>query len=90
MSEPHSVRKHWLVRPETIRKLWWAFGVVLALTVIAQFFIPLEGHFGLDGAFAFHAWYGFAVCAAMIFAAKAIGVVLKRPDDYYDVPEDKA
>jgi hypothetical protein len=76
--------KHWLVRPETIRKLWIAFAAVLAATVIADFFVVPEGHFGIDGTFAFNAWYGFLACVALILFAKALGVLLKRPDDYYE------
>ena len=44
---------HWLVRPGTIRLLWWVFGAVLALTVLAQLFIGVKGYFGVDG------WFGF-------------------------------
>jgi hypothetical protein len=74
---------HWLTRPATIRKLWWAFGVVLALTVLAQFFIPVKGKFPLENTFAFGAWYGFLACVAMVLAAKMLGWWLKRPEDYY-------
>jgi hypothetical protein len=74
---------HWLVRPRTIRKLWIAFIAVLALTVLAGFVVEMHPHFALEAAAAFHAWYGFAACAALIFGAKAIGLLLKRGDDYY-------
>ena len=84
MQEPIDREPHWLTRPATIRKLWWGFGVVLALTVLAQFAIPIEGHFGIDRLFGFHAWYGFIACAAFILIAKAIGVLIKRPDTYYE------
>jgi hypothetical protein len=76
-----------LTRPTTIRKLWILFGALLTLSVIAQFFIPLEGHFGLDGLFGFNAGFGFLACAALILIAKAIGALLKRPDTYYDERE---
>ncbi|WCL54499.1 hypothetical protein [Gimibacter soli] len=75
---------HFLRRPTTIRKLWVLLWVVLALTVAAQVFIPVEGYFGVDGWFAFAAAFGFLSCAAMVFAAKALGALLKRKDDYYD------
>ena len=76
--------KHWLVRPRTIRWLWVGFVVVLALTVLAGLFIPSPGHFKWDGQFWFFAAYGLATCAAMVFGSKALGVFLKRSDDYYD------
>jgi len=80
--DPHEL--HWLVRPQTIRRLWLVFIVVLAMTVVAGFFVDLPGHFVWDGEFWFFAAYGFASCAAMVFGAKALGIFLKRPDDYYD------
>ncbi len=77
-------RKHWLVRPENVRKLWIGFIAVLALTVIAKLFVESHPHFAFEGWFAFNAWYGFLACVAMVVAAKALGVLLKRKDTYYD------
>ncbi|MGB5492416.1 MAG: hypothetical protein WBM76_16440 [Woeseiaceae bacterium] len=79
---------HWLTRPATIRKLWWGFSVVLALTVAAQFFIYVKGYFGVDGWFGFGAVFGFLSCLAMVLVAKALGVVLKRNEDYYAAGDD--
>lgn len=78
------MRQHWLTRPETIRKLWRLFIAVLIATVVAEFFVDHEGHFGIDGSLGFNAWYGFAACAVMILGAKLIGLALKRPDTYYE------
>ncbi|MEE4303850.1 MAG: hypothetical protein V2J19_06805 [Wenzhouxiangella sp.] len=74
---------HWLVRPKTIRLLWWIFGVILALTVAGQFFVHFHAYFGVDGWFGFYAVYGFLTCVGMVVGAKLLGFVLKRPDDYY-------
>jgi sterol desaturase/sphingolipid hydroxylase (fatty acid hydroxylase superfamily) len=80
---------HWLVRPTTIRRLWIVFLGVLALTVLADFFVTPAAHFAIEATFGFNAWYGFLSCAAMILFAKGIvGFVLKRPDDYYDDRHD--
>ena len=38
--------------------------------------------------FGFHAGFGFMVCAAMIVVAKALALVLKRPDSYYGKRDD--
>ena len=75
--------QHWLVRPETIRKLWIVGGVTLAALVAIEVGIQTHGYFGLDGTFAFDAWYGFAACVAMIVAAMGLGALLKREDTYY-------
>ncbi|MDX1442881.1 MAG: hypothetical protein R3270_03775 [Gammaproteobacteria bacterium] len=76
--------KHWLVRPENIRKLWWIFAVVLAITVLAQALVHVHSYFGVDGWFGFNAVYGFLTCVAMVVFAKLLGFWLKRPDNYYD------
>ena len=76
---------HWLVRPSTIRILWWVFGGILAATVIAQVFVHVHGHFTVDEWIGFNAIYGFLTCVAMVVFAKLLGFVLKRPVDYYEV-----
>ncbi|AKS40761.1 hypothetical protein [Wenzhouxiangella marina] len=82
--------KHWLVQPRTIRILWWVFGVILALTVVAQRWVHVHAHFGVDGWPGFYAAYGFLSCVAMVLFAKVLGWWLKRPDDYYIEPTQLA
>ncbi len=74
---------HWLTRQSTIRRLWQVSLVLLALLVAAGAFVEQHPHFGIDAVFAFPAWYGFGACIALIVIAKAIGLLLKRSDDYY-------
>jgi hypothetical protein len=81
--EKQADHDHWLVRPKTIRLLWWIFGAILALTVLAQIFIHVHAYFTVDGWFGFYALYGFLTCVGMVVGAKLLGFVLKRPDDYY-------
>jgi hypothetical protein len=76
---------HWLVRPSTIRKLWIGFSLVLALVVLGQTVIYVKGYFGFDAWFGFGAVYGFVSCLLMVLVAKLLGVLLKRPENYYDV-----
>lgn len=78
-----SDKLHWLVRPRTVRGLWWAFGAILLLTVLAQLGIHIKGYYGMDGWFGFGAGYGFLSCLVMVLVAKLLGWLLKRPDDYY-------
>lgn len=77
-------KDHWLVRKDTIRKLWWLFGAILAATVAADFMVHHHAYFGLDGTFGFGAWFGFVSCVLMVLFAKGLGVFLKRRDTYYD------
>ena len=59
--------------------LWRIFIAVLALSVV-------EGHphFAPERLFAWNALYGFLACAALIVIAKALGLLIKRDDRYYD------
>lgn len=77
-------RGDWLSQPQTVRMLWLVLAVLLALTLLAQLALPAYGYFRIDGWFAFGAAFGFFVCVLMVFAAKALGWLIKRPDDYYD------
>jgi hypothetical protein len=69
---------------DTIRRLWQVFIAVLALSVLAQLAVEPQPHFALEGWFGFNAVYGFLACAALILIARALGMFLKRRDDYYD------
>jgi uncharacterized membrane protein len=79
---------HWLVRPTTIRKLWYGFIGILAVVVMAQAVIPIKGYFSVDGWFGFGAIYGLVSCLLMVLVAKVLGVVLKRPQGYFGEPDD--
>ncbi|WP_313952529.1 hypothetical protein [Accumulibacter sp.] len=79
----NNTEKHWLVRPQTVTLLWRVFIAILVVTVVAELVVHLHPHFAFDGWFGFHAWYGFLTCAAMIFFAKGLGLLIKRPDTYY-------
>ena len=81
---PEDQSRHWLVRPRTIRRLWIGFALILAALVLADRFIHPHPAFGVDGSFGFYAWYGLFTCMAMVLFAKALGVLLKRRDDYYE------
>lgn len=74
---------HWLTRPKTIRILWLTFIAILAATVLAEFAFHFESHFGIDGSFAFNAWFGFIACVVLVIGSKMLGAMLKRPDTYY-------
>ncbi|RPI42810.1 MAG: hypothetical protein EHM59_16945 [Betaproteobacteria bacterium] len=78
------MKKHWLDKPANVRGLWRGFLAVLAGLLVLELGVALHPHFAVDAIFGFHAWYGLLACAAMIAVAKALGLVLRRPDDYYE------
>ena len=64
--------------------IWKGFLAALALTVLAQLAIEPHPHFAVEHLFGWNALYGFLACAALILLARALGLLLKRRDDYYD------
>ncbi len=75
---------HWLVRKSTIRALWIGSSIMLAILVLLDLAVEHHPHFGIDGTFGFGAWYGFVACVELVIFAKGLGLILKRPDTYYD------
>ncbi len=75
---------HWLVQPKNIKLMWRSFLGVLVLTVLVEWAVHMHPHFGIDGIFGFHALFGFVACIILILGSKALGLLLKRPDTYYD------
>ena len=88
MNDPDS--GHFFTRPRTIRALWLLFSALLALTVLAQLVFYVKGYFTVDGWFGFGAVFGFLSCLLMVLFAKALGMLLKRPNDYYREQDDDA
>ena len=78
------MKRHWLVRPGTIRLLWVIYLFILALMVLTGLFMDVHAVFRLDGSFAFNAWYGFLSCIGMALVTKLLGRLLHRKDTYYD------
>lgn len=81
--DPRPDASHWLDHPRNVTLLWRCFLAVLALTVLIEPWAALHPVFGIEAWFGFHAWFGLLSCAAMIGLAKALAVLLKRPDVYY-------
>lgn len=80
----HPPETPWLSRPTTIRRLWLAFAAILLVSVLAQALVHMHAYFEVDGWFGFNAAFGFLSCVGMVLFAKLLGLLLKRPDDYYD------
>ena len=73
-------------QPATIKKLWGASLVILALLVLADLFVHHHApHFGFETSFGFSAWYGFVTCFLMVVVSKKlVGLLLSVRDTYYD------
>lgn len=84
MTDKPETPDHWLARPETIRKLWLLLIAVLVALLAAEALVGHHGHFAFDNLFGYGAWSGFLACVALVVAAKALAVIVKRRDTYYD------
>ena len=84
--DPSTVPGHhtWLERPTTIRGLWIGFGVLLVLVLALDLGVEHHAHFGIEGTPGFSALYGFLACVLMVLGSKALGLLLKRKDTFYD------
>lgn len=61
-----------------------AASVVLAVLVLAGTMVEHHPYFGLDGVFAFNAWFGFCAVAIMAVLARAASAIVSRKDDSHE------
>ena len=67
----------------TIITAWIWFIILLLVTLGLEWVMEPHPHFGIDGSQWFYAWYGFLSCLAIIVISKILGVILKRPENFY-------
>ena len=80
---------HWLDEPRNVKRLWRGFLARACADGRCRIWSStLHPHFAIEALLGFDAWYGFLACAAMIVVAKALGVLLKRPDTYYETNDE--
>ena len=77
-------KEHWLDSKGNVTKVYRGVWVACALLLVAELFVHLHGHFAIESLFGFYGFYGFIGCVGLVLGAKALRVVLKRPEDYYD------
>lgn len=62
-------------------RLWLALLGLAAITLVAELFIHHHAYFGLDGSYAFYAWYTVGVGLIGVLAARVVAMVLGRRED---------
>ncbi|MEA3417519.1 MAG: hypothetical protein U9R02_15485 [Thermodesulfobacteriota bacterium] len=60
------------------------FYISLLILLIIDLFVHKHGHFSWETVPVFFAVYGFISCVSLIFIAKALRLLVKRKEDYYD------
>ena len=78
------MNQHWILKKENIKKFWICSILLLALLVLVQIILPINGHFEVESWLGFGAWFGFVACVLMILFSKLLGLVVKKSEDYYE------
>ncbi len=77
-------RKHGVGEASNIRKVFWTLGLLCAAVFVADAFYHKHVHFEAEGWFGVYGLFGFVACVVLVLAAKLLGRILTRPEDYYD------
>ncbi len=77
-------KTYWLDRPANVNKVVYALYAVCAMLVLADLLYHKHVHFDFEKWFGFFGFFGFVACVGLVLAAKVLGVLLKRDEDYYD------
>ncbi len=59
---------------------------VCGLLLILEFVVPRHTYFTPEGLFGFYAIMGFGAYLTVVFTAKGLRRLVRRPEDYYDRP----
>jgi hypothetical protein len=80
----NGARSYWLDDPRNVTRLVWTLYAICAFLFVIDWFVPKHGPFAIEHLFGFYGIFGFVACVGLVLAAKAMRVVLMRPEDYYD------
>jgi hypothetical protein len=81
---PETRKTGWLENP-AIRKLMLAvFMAWLVGSVGLDLIAHRHGHFAFENFVGFWAVFGLLACLLLVYLAKFIRLIIKRPQDYYD------
>lgn len=68
---------------KAIKRVWIISGIILVLSLIAEFFILPHKEDEIESQRFFYAIYGFISCVAIVIISKLLGAFLKRNENYY-------
>ena len=69
---------------DDLRPWWIGFGILLALSLLADVFIEHHAHFGFEDFLGFYAGYGFGAGIVVVVIAKVVAIFLRRKASYYE------
>lgn len=77
----------WLDDMKNVDRIVYALFAVCAALFAADFLYDKHTEVPIENVPGFYALYGFFMCAALVICARAMRVILKKPEDYY-APRD--
>ena len=77
-------RRYWLDDMRNVDKLVYGLYAICAGLLLIDILVPKHGPFAIEHWLGFYGIYGFVACVGLVLAARALRVILMRPEDYYD------
>ena len=77
-------KEYWLDSKRNVAKVYAGVWIACGLLLLVEPLVHLHPHFAVEEWFGFYGFYGFVGCVGLVLGAKALRVILKRPEDYYD------
>jgi len=87
MNTPSQEPQRWLDRAGNVDRIVHTLYALCGISVLLEFFVERHETLAFAEWFGFYAWYGFISCVGLVLAAKALRVILIRPEDYYTARE---
>lgn len=73
----------WTDDKRNVNRLVWGLGILCVLLGLADFFYHKHVHYAVEEIPGIFGIVGFVVYATVIFIAKGLRLIVKRPEDYY-------
>lgn len=83
---PAGEKVYWLDSKANVTKVYRGVWIACIALLAVEPLVHLHPHFEVEHLFGFYGFYGLVACVALVLAAKALRVVLMRPENYYDEP----
>ena len=83
--------------PKSANVIFWALAALCVVLFLLDFTYDKHGHFEVEHIPGFYGIYGFVMFTGLILVAKALRVLIRRPEDFYgdkavdseDYPKDQ-
>jgi hypothetical protein len=69
--------------PKSANRIFWGLAVLCGVLFLLDFTYEKHGHFEVEHIPGFYGIYGFVMFTGLILVAKALRVLIRRPEDFY-------